>query len=132
MTISPAVLTKPDRIEIGDEGNWMAMMRNQKEYFKHGWYCVKQPGTAELREGIAWEQARENERTFFQRRAPWSTAEFDLRERLGTEKLSAALGQKLFDLILKRYLFSLLPARLLPSYTNTQTSRGFRRAARTT
>ena len=81
----------------------MALMRNQKEKFKHGWYCVKQPGTAELRESITWEQARQNEREFFHRTPPWSTVEFDLKERLGTEKLSAALGQRLFDLILKWY-----------------------------
>jgi hypothetical protein len=90
----------------------MAMMRNQKEFFKHGWYCVKQPTTAELLEGITWEQARQNECEFFQRTAPWSNVEFDLKERLGTEKLSAALGQKLFDLIVKRYLFSWYPATL--------------------
>lgn len=108
------------------------MMRNQKEYFKHGWYCVKQPGTAELRERITWDQARENERNFFQRTAPWSTVEFDLKERLGTEKLSAALGQKLFALIVKRYVFSWYSQRLLYSRMDTQASRSFRRAATTT
>jgi len=107
-------------------------MRNQKEIFKHGWYCVKQPGTVELREGITWEQARQNERDFFQRTVPWSNAEFDLKERLGTEKLSAALGQKLYNLILKRYLCSWYTTKPLYSRMNTQTSRSFRRAATTT
>ena len=84
-------------------------MRNQKEKFSHGWYCVKQPGTAELREHITWDLARQNELDFFQRTAPWNNVEFQLRERLGTKKLSAALGKKLFDLIVKRYLFSWYP-----------------------
>ena len=110
----------------------MAMMRNQKEVFKHGWYCVKQPGTVELREGITWDQARENEHNFFHRTMPWSGVEFDLRERLGTEKLSAALGQKLYNLILKRYLFSWYTAGPLYSRMNTQTSGSFTRAAATT
>ena len=78
-------------------------MRNQKETFNHGWYCVKRPGTTELRDHITPEQARQNELHFFQRTAPWKDVEFQLRERLGTEKLSAALGKKLFDLIVKRY-----------------------------
>jgi len=95
------VLTKPDRIDRGDENSWLEMMRNQKEKFKHGWYCVKQPGTAELQEKITWDQARQNEHEFFQYSAPWSDAG-DLNERLGTQKLSAALGQKLFNLIVKR------------------------------
>lgn len=82
----------------------MAMMRNQKEKFTHGWYAVRQPGPADLKEGITWEKARQKEREFFQKTSPWSGLDFDLKERLGTEKLSAALGQKLFDLILKRYL----------------------------
>ena len=99
----------------------MAMMRNQKEIFKHGWYCVKQPGPAELRAGVTGEQARQNEREFFQRTAHWATVELDLKERLGTEKLSAALGQKLFDRILKRYLSSLYCAGLLYSLMITQT-----------
>ena len=106
-------------------------MRNQKEKFKHGWYCVKQPGPSELRAGITWEQARQNEREFFQRTPPWSTVEFDLKERLGTEKLSAALGQKLFDLILKRYLSSWHCVRLLFSLMDTQTPGSVRGAART-
>jgi Dynamin central region len=127
-----AVLTKPDRIEKGDEGSWLAMIRNQKEKFKHGWYCVKQPSTTELQDGITWEVARQKECDFFQRNAPWSTIEFDLKERLGTERLSAALGQKLFDLIVKRYLFFWYFAGLLSSLTNTQAPRGLRRAPRTT
>jgi hypothetical protein len=104
----------------------MAMVRNQREKFKHGWYCVRQPGPAELKEGITWDQARQNEREFFQRRPPWSSVEFDLKERLGTEKLSSALGQKLFDLIVKRYLSFWYYVRRLYSRMNTQTPRSFK------
>ena len=103
LTIILAVLTKPDKIGRGDEGAWIAMMRNQKEIFNHGWYCVRQPGTIELQDNITWEEARKNELDFFQQTAPWKDVEFQLKERLGTRKLSAALGKKLFDLIVKRY-----------------------------
>ena len=98
-----AVLTKPDRIDPGDEGKWLDMLRNRADKFKHGWFCVRQPGYNQLQARITPEEASENEREFFEKTRPWSNAEPDLRARLGTKCLSKALGQKLFEVIAKRF-----------------------------
>lgn len=101
-----AVLTKPDRIDPGDEGKWLDMLRNRTEKFKHGWFCVRQPGFNQLQSRITPEEARTNESHFFDTTRPWSNAEPDLRARFGTKALSKALGQKLFDVIAKRFASS--------------------------
>jgi len=101
-----AVLTKPDRIDPGDEGKWLDMLRNRSEKFKHGWFCVRQPGYNQLQARITPEEARENEREFFETTRPWSNGEPDLRARCGTRALSKALGQKLFEVIAKRFASS--------------------------
>ena len=102
-TRNAAVLTKPDRIDPGDEGKWLDMLRNRTEKFKHGWFCVRQPGLTQLQSRITPEEARRNEQQFFDTSRPWSNAEPDLRARLGAKSLSKALGQKLFDVIAKRF-----------------------------
>lgn len=98
-----AVLTKPDRIDPGDEGKWLDMLRNRSEKFKHGWFCVRQPGYNQLQARITPDEARKNERDFFDTTRPWSNSEPDLRARCGTGALSKALGQKLFEVIAKRF-----------------------------
>jgi len=98
-----AVLTKPDRIDPGDEGKWLDMLRNRSEKFNHGWFCVRQPGFNQLQARITPEEARMNERDFFERNRPWSTAEPDLRARFGTKALSEALSHKLFEVIGRRF-----------------------------
>jgi len=99
------VLTKPDRIEPGDERKWLDMLRNRTEKFKHGWFCVKQPGLNELQAHITPEEAMKNESDFFKNTRPWSTAEPGLRARFGTEALSKALSQKLFEVIARRFVY---------------------------
>ncbi|KAF5374338.1 hypothetical protein D9758_004674 [Tetrapyrgos nigripes] len=68
------VLTKPDRIPSGDELSWVRFLKNEVPGYtlNNNWYCVKQPGTTELRNGITWEQARANENNFFSMTPPWS------------------------------------------------------------
>jgi hypothetical protein len=98
-----AVLTKPDRIDPGDEGKWLDMLRNRTERFKHGWYCVKQPGFNDLQARISPEEAKANELRFFDTTRPWSTAEPDVRARFGMKALAKALSYKLFDVFSRRY-----------------------------
>lgn len=98
-----AVLTKPDRIDPGDEGKWLDMLRNRIDKFKHGWFCVRQPNLMQRLAVITPENARANESAFFETTRPWSTAEPNLRARLGTMALSEALSQKLFEVIAKRF-----------------------------
>lgn len=106
MKHTTAVLTKPDRIDPGDEGKWLDMLRNRSEKFKHGWFCVRQPGYSQLQARITPDEARENERDFFENTRPWSNAEPDLRARFGTKCLSKSLGQKLFEVIARRFASS--------------------------
>src|SRR5258708_35914731 len=100
------VLTKPDRIEPGDEGKWLSILWNRTKKSKHGWFCVRQSSPTQLYARITPSEARKNERWFFDTNRPWSIAEPKLRARFGTKALSKALGQKLFEAIVRRYASS--------------------------
>ncbi|KAF9783799.1 P-loop containing nucleoside triphosphate hydrolase protein [Thelephora terrestris] len=95
------VLTKPDRIPDGEEENWLRFIRDEAEHLANGWFAVKQPATADLRQGITWEEAREQERRFFLTTPPWST-ERDYRHRFGTRNLTESLSNILSELIKRR------------------------------
>jgi Dynamin central region len=99
---SLAVLTKPDRIATGEHSSWLRLLSNEQERFKHGWHCVKQSDQTQLDGGISWEDARHNEVSFFETTSPWSAVDESIRSRLGTQSLTAALGNILFKLIVKR------------------------------
>lgn len=99
-----AVLTKPDRIDPGDERKWLNMLRTEKS--KHGWFCVRQPGFNQLQTRITPEEAMGYEYQFFNTIRPWSTAEPDLRARFGTKALYKALSQTLFDAMARRFVNS--------------------------
>lgn len=95
------VLTKPDRIAVGEHENWIRFLENKTERFKHGWYCVKQSDQQQLNEGTTREQARENEISFF-KASPWVGLSEPIKRHLGTRFLSPALGNILFELICQR------------------------------
>ncbi|KIM31730.1 hypothetical protein M408DRAFT_237585 [Serendipita vermifera MAFF 305830] len=97
-----AVLTKPDRIAVGEHSNWLRLLSNEQERFKHGWHCVKQSDQQQLDGGISWGDARQNEIDFFSGTEPWSTLDESIRSRLGTQYLTGALGDILFNLICQR------------------------------
>ncbi|KAG9308604.1 hypothetical protein JVU11DRAFT_11711 [Chiua virens] len=59
------VLTKPDRIPLGDEAAWVKMIQNFTEPLVNNWYCVKQPSSKDIASGITWADAREQEAEFF-------------------------------------------------------------------
>lgn len=99
----PAVLTKPDRIDVGQHGSWIQLVQNQQEKFKHGWHVVKQSNQQQLEAKIPWKEARRNETKFFNETEPWTTLDDSFRQRLGTEYLAQSLGNILFGMIRKRY-----------------------------
>ena len=99
------VLTKPDRIPTGDEVNWVKFIQNEKEPLQFGWFCVKQPDSEQLRQGISWEQARANEAAFFNTWVNKHQDLKDLRSHLGTPKLVSALSDILSELIAKRRVY---------------------------
>ncbi|KZT04830.1 uncharacterized protein LAESUDRAFT_813931 [Laetiporus sulphureus 93-53] len=95
------VLTKPDKIDRGDEDTWLRILRNEdpERRLKHGWYMVKQPDTMQLRMGITWEEARQSEKKFFLSTQPWAAQSLSIQRHLGTELLTQRCGDVLSDLI---------------------------------
>ncbi|KAH9925891.1 P-loop containing nucleoside triphosphate hydrolase protein [Epithele typhae] len=99
-----SVLTKPDRIASGDEDQWLRFIRNESEPLDHGWYCVKQPDSVQIKQGITWEEAREKEEEFFEKTSLWSGLDTSYRSRLGTAALMRRLGDVLSDSISKGHV----------------------------
>lgn len=96
------VLTKPDRIPRGDEESWLPLIRNEQETLENNWYCVKQPSSQDLKQGMTWAQARARENEFFASTAPWSTLDPMYQKYLRTTNLVDRLSTILSDLIAKR------------------------------
>ena len=98
------VLTKPDRIPLGEEDIWINKIQRggKDENEKIEYYSVKNPDSQDIRNGITYEQARDNEADFFSTKHPWSNLEWLYKRRLGTDKLTRRLGQVLTDLITRR------------------------------
>lgn len=96
------VLTKPDRIPAGEEHRWLRFIRNEQEPLVNHWYCVKQPGSQTLHNGISWAQARSQENDFFALEQPWSTVESQYQRFMGTKNLTERLSTILSELIAKR------------------------------
>ncbi|KAH9007591.1 P-loop containing nucleoside triphosphate hydrolase protein [Lactarius deliciosus] len=96
------VLTKPDRIPAGEEALWIGKIRSGGVDGGVEYFSVKNPDSQDIKNGITYEQARENEAEFFSNREPWSSLEWLCQRRLGTDKLTKRLGQVLSSLISKR------------------------------
>ncbi|THH15705.1 hypothetical protein EUX98_g9424 [Antrodiella citrinella] len=96
------VLTKPDRIPIGEEDNWIRFIKNDYEALENGWYSVKQPDSRALKAGISWSEAREGERDFFSLTSPWSGLDPIYQRQLGTHNLTERLSDILSELIARR------------------------------
>jgi hypothetical protein len=112
------VLTKPDRIERGEESSWISMINGQSNALCHGWFSVKQPTPRELEAGISWEDARAHDQDFFENTAPWSTIPATFRHRLGCSNLIQHLGETLGKVILSRcasFFFFMCGHRFLTS-----------------
>ena len=95
-------MTKPDRIPLGEELNWIDFIRNEKEALENGWYCVKQPASQEIKAGITWAEARKMEDAFFSLTTPWSDLDPVYQKYLRTGNLVDRLSAILSDLISKR------------------------------
>jgi hypothetical protein len=96
------VLTKPDRIPPGEEAIWINKIQRGGKDGGIEYFSVKNPESQDIRNGITYEEARDNEAEFFSRKAPWSDLEWLYKRRLGTDKLTRRLGQVLTDLISRR------------------------------
>ncbi|KIK82818.1 hypothetical protein PAXRUDRAFT_832134 [Paxillus rubicundulus Ve08.2h10] len=96
------VLTKPDRIQPGDELSWLRILRNETEPLVNNWYCVKQPASQTLSRGITWEDARRQENEYFTMTQPWNSLEPRYQKFLRTSSLTERLSVILSELIAKR------------------------------
>jgi hypothetical protein len=96
------VLTKPDRIPPGEEDRWLRFIRNECETLENGWYCVKQPNSKTLSQGILWSEARKQENDYFSMTPPWSSLETTYQNYLRTSNLTERLSIILSELISKR------------------------------
>ena len=100
------VLTKPDRIPLGEEAIWISKIQSGDRAGGIEYFSVKNPDSQDIKRGITYEQAREGEAEFFATRAPWSNLEWLYKRRLGTDKLTRRLGEVLSGLISRRQVFS--------------------------
>lgn len=120
--ISIGVLTKPDRIPSGEENRWLRFIRGEYETLQNGWFCVKQPNSKMLFQGITWAEARTQEDGYFSMTAPWSSLESTYQNYLRTSNLTERLSIILFELISKRsWIASFLwRLRLIPDVVGCQ------------
>lgn len=97
------VLTKPDRIPQGEEPSWVRLIQNEVEPLVNNWYCVKQPSSQTIKDGIDWAGARRQECQFFASTKPWCDLDSYYQSFLCTSKLTDRLSTILAELIAKRY-----------------------------
>jgi interferon-induced GTP-binding protein Mx len=87
-----AVLTKPDLIDRGAEGEALAVLRNQKKPLKLGYFVVKCKSQRQIDEQIGRAEARAAEARFFEEHEVWgSAAVAELRTQMGMPQLSVQL-----------------------------------------
>ena len=96
------MLTKPDRIQEGDEPSWIKFITHEEEPQSVGWFCVKQPSTMELKEKNVQEVVRAKEREFFEETSPWKDIPEKYRKSLGTQGVSDCLYESLVRLSAER------------------------------
>ncbi|TRM59249.1 P-loop containing nucleoside triphosphate hydrolase protein [Schizophyllum amplum] len=96
------VLTKPDRIPLGEETQWLSFIKNITEPLDNNWFCVKQPSSQDLKQGMTWKQARTRENEFFSSTSPWSDLDAIYQRYLRTSNLVERLSNILSELISKR------------------------------
>jgi hypothetical protein len=94
------VLTKPDRIEEGTFGNWKPVLEGKEQKLLHGYYVVKNPDPKQLGQ-LTWEQARANEKAYFQK-DPWASLGSTITSRLGSSNLATKLSTLLEQIIKAR------------------------------
>jgi len=113
------VLTKPDRIPQGEEMSWIRLVQNEVEPLVNNWYCVKQPSSQAIKDGIDWAGARRQEREFFASTKPWCNLDSYCQSFLCTTRLTERLSTILAELIAKRCdIFSVPFSTLMGLYAD--------------
>jgi hypothetical protein len=90
------VLTKPDCLPVGaSEQTLGAALDGRSFKLGHGYFVVKNLAQDALNRGLGNRDAREQEREFFQNRAPWATTLQSHQAHFGTPALQSYLAEKL-------------------------------------
>ena len=88
------VLTKPDRIPVSEEVIWINRIQRGGKDGAIEYYSVKNPDSQDIRNGITYKQARDNEAKFFST-PPWSNTEGLDKRRLGMDNLFTGLHERI-------------------------------------
>lgn len=88
------VLTKPDRIQLGEYTQWMEILEGDKFSLGYGYFVVRNNKDPSIEHAVA----REEEAEFFDS-SPWSTELSAYHDRFGTRRLQAALSNLLLHQI---------------------------------
>ncbi|KAF2825294.1 hypothetical protein CC86DRAFT_41688 [Ophiobolus disseminans] len=97
------VLTKPDRITVtAREEKVHEIFIEKRLPFGHGYFVVRNRDHLQLKGGLSHQDARFQEKQFFEQEEPWATQCRNLQSRFGTLKLQAFLSGKLAEQITKR------------------------------
>ncbi|KAI4175456.1 MAG: hypothetical protein LQ343_001656 [Gyalolechia ehrenbergii] len=93
------VLTKPDLVDKGAEGNALDLMRGTTHKLNLGWSMVKNPSQRELKmEGKLDRHALEQ--AFFKSQAPWSTLD---KDKVGVHSLRLRLVELLTEIVRREF-----------------------------
>ena len=87
------VFTKPDRIPVDEEVPWINRFQRGGTDGAIEYYSVKNPDSWDIRNGITYKQARDNEAKFFST-PPWSNLEGLCKRRLGMDNLLTGLHER--------------------------------------
>ncbi|KAJ7604371.1 P-loop containing nucleoside triphosphate hydrolase protein, partial [Mycena polygramma] len=89
------VLTKVDNISNQKRQSWLESFENKTRKLDNGWFAVKLPEEPD----VSWEDARTQERDFFQENEPWKSIHGEGRNRLGSEQLTRYITKLLSNLV---------------------------------
>lgn len=89
------VLTKSDTLQTGEHEKWLKVLKGETSPLRHSYFCTKLPSVADLGRNLSWEDARAEEKNFFDTVIHWKNSGRDMRDRLGTAKLTAFLSRQL-------------------------------------
>jgi len=84
------VITKPDMIDRGAEGNVVHLLLGEHVDFEMGFHMVKCRGQQALNDGVSMEEGMRDEMRFFHTNAPWKDLD---KELFGVVKLRTKLSK---------------------------------------
>ncbi|KAH0544346.1 hypothetical protein FGG08_001487 [Glutinoglossum americanum] len=93
------IMTKCDAVQKGDEAAAIKVAQNQTERLNHGWFCVRNRTTEEIKAGVTMEARNKNEADFF-KNSPFNVLD---KKRTGVPALSIFLGKMLCDHVISEF-----------------------------